>query len=70
VSDLHSELVAPIGCKVCAYICTLNPEAALEWVRELLDPAVGNMAVTRALQRRGVSITEGSVRRHRSNHSG
>ena len=68
MSDLHSELVTPIGCKVCAYLGNLAPSEADEWKREMRDPAVGNVAVQRALNRRGVAITEASVRRHRSNH--
>lgn len=72
MSGLHSELAAGSapGCKVCAFIDGLTPSEQAEWNVELALPikVVGNLAVERALKRRGVIVTEASVRRHRRNH--
>lgn len=70
--SLHDELTADTlaPCKVCAFLSTLTPREASEWDGELARPVkeVGNTAVTRALARRGVGVTETSVRRHRAKH--
>lgn len=71
--SLHDELRAETGeytCKVCAYIDTLSAGEQDAWFKELASPVkvVGNTAVVNALKRRGVTVTETSVRRHRSRH--
>ena len=70
MSSLHDELSVGPACKVCAYLSTLTPEKAHEWSAELALPVseVGNAAVVAALTRRGVIVTETSVRRHRTRH--
>lgn len=72
MSSLSEELAsgsAP-ACKVCAYIESLAFSEQKEWHDELSKPvsAVGNTAVVNALHRRGVILTEVSVRRHRTRH--
>jgi len=71
--SLHDELAGDtnVPCKVCAYLATLKAAEAAEWSRELALPinTVGNTAVVTALARRGVSVTETSVRRHRAKHA-
>lgn len=71
--SLHDELAggsAP-ACKVCAYLGTLTPAEAGEWHAELAKPVavIGNTAIVNALKRRGITVTETSVRRHRSRHA-
>lgn len=58
------------ACKVCAYLSNLAPSEQMEWHAELSKSVsqVGNTAVVTALARRGVRLTEVSVRRHRSRH--
>jgi hypothetical protein len=70
---LHEELAgssAP-ACRICAYLATLTYAEADEWARELSKSieVIANVAVVRALKRRGVELTEASVRRHRENHA-
>lgn len=71
-SPLHAELAASnaTGCKVCAFLATCLPGVAVDWQDELRLPVavVGNTAVVSALKRRGVDVTEASVRRHRGRH--
>lgn len=70
--SLHDELTGPPkgGCRICAYLQTLPLADEVEWTRELSLPVtvVGNSKVVEALYRRGVTIDETSVRRHRRNH--
>ena len=70
--SLHDELAGDtnLPCKVCSYLSTLTAAEAAEWGRELALPikVVGNTAVVIALARRGVQVTETSVRRHRAKH--
>lgn len=70
--SLQDELEAASGpsCKLCAYLGTLASDQRAEWAAQLSRPVVevGNTAVVSALHRRGVTITEVSVRRHRSRH--
>jgi hypothetical protein len=72
MTTLHDELAdgSPAACKLCAFLQSRHPEDAEEWARELALPTtmVGNTSVVLALKRRGVSIEEASVRRHRRNH--
>lgn len=75
MSTLHAELVAegpPTACRICAFISTLSPVEAADWANELRLPVsvVSNVAVVRALRKRGINLAETSVRRHRSNHRG
>lgn len=69
---LHDELTggSPPACKLCAYLSGLAPSEAEEWQTELREPVnvIGNTAVVRALAKRGVDLTEVSVRRHRARH--
>lgn len=69
---LHSELTAgtPVGCLLCAYLSGLAPSEQEDWQRELALPVteVGNTAVVAVLAKRGVDLTEASVRRHRKAH--
>jgi hypothetical protein len=71
--SLHDELVAGTrtSCIVCAFLATLPVAEAQAWQHELVQPVrtISNLAVERALKRRGVSVTEASVRRHRRNHT-
>ena len=71
MSSLHDELAASVPCKVCDYLYGLLPQERDAWVAELALPVtkVGNTAVVRALARRGVTVTETSVRRHRAKHA-
>jgi len=73
MSSLHVELVSnsPSGCKVCSFIRSLPSREAVEWVRELglTVSEVGNSAIVKALQKRGIVLNEASVRRHRTNHA-
>lgn len=72
MTALVEELVSTsTGCKLCAYLSLLNPRSKGEWEEALLRPTreVGNTAIAAALGRRGVSLTEASVRRHRAGHS-
>ncbi len=70
--SLHDELTRAtvVPCKVCGYLATLHTAEAQDWARELALPiaTVGNTAVVIALARRGVDVTETSVRRHRAKH--
>lgn len=70
--SLHAELAGATApaCKVCAFLSNFAPSEVAEWQVELALPInlVSNTAVVNALRRRGESITEASVRRHRSNH--
>lgn len=70
--SLHDELAGTsFTCKVCAFLTTLPPSEAVEWGRELALPVniIGNQAVVSAIARRGIDLTEASVRRHRSRHA-
>lgn len=72
IGSLHAELTdaTVVPCKVCAYLSSLAPSEAAEWARELAYPVavIGNTAVVMALAKRGVQVTETSVRRHRAKH--
>lgn len=72
IGSLHAELTeaTAVPCKVCAYLNSLAPSEAAEWARELAYPVkvIGNTAVVNALAKRGVEVTETSVRRHRAKH--
>lgn len=72
---LHEELTADSptsGCKVCTFLANMDTdvEGLKEWDTELALPVtiISHKAVVKALQKRGVEVTEASVRRHRSNH--
>jgi hypothetical protein len=71
---LHDELTKPVrgACRICVFLSTLPTVVRAEWEMELAYPVtdVGNSAVVAALFRRGITIDETSVRRHRRNHSG
>lgn len=72
--SLHDELVGAApgnACKVCSYLSRLPISEADEWDEELARPVavVGNTTVVNALARRGVSVTESAVRRHRVRHA-
>ena len=73
MTSLHAELVEETkggACRVCTYVLGLPPLDQAVWTTEIALPLtiVSHMALVVALKRRGVSITEASVRRHRSNH--
>jgi uroporphyrinogen-III synthase len=72
VSTLHEELTAsPVSaCKLCQFLRTLPLYQQAEWQREMQLPVreVGNEAIVRALTKRGVDLSEVSVRRHRKRH--
>ena len=57
------------GCRLCLYLDSLEDRE--EWDSALAQPVtkVGNTAVVKALRKRGVVLTEASVRRHRVNHA-
>ena len=61
----------PKGCKICAYLESIDPGTAAEWDVALAKPVtlVGNTSVQMALRKRGVIVEETSVRRHRRNHT-
>lgn len=71
--SLHEELQAgsQSACILCKFLAGESDKDLAEWWTELRLPVreVANMAVVRALKRRGVEITEASVRRHRENHA-
>lgn len=75
-TKLHDELVARTKaisrCKVCRFLAGASALDAAEWRNELaLDVnTISHVAVTEALRRRDVDISERSVRRHRGGHSG
>lgn len=73
MSGLSEELAAGsvFPCKLCAFLDAQPPATFNEWIDELKKPVtvIANVAVVRALKRRGVAITEASVRRHRANHA-
>lgn len=58
------------ACKLCSYLTTLTTAEAGDWQEQLRRPVnqIGHTAVVTALKRRGVDLTEVSVRRHRSRH--
>jgi hypothetical protein len=57
-------------CKVCSFLGKLLPTEAVEWRAALKRlPRVANTAVVRALAKRGVTLSEASVRRHRARHA-
>jgi hypothetical protein len=69
--NLHEELTEGIRCKLCAFLEDVRGTGErTHWVTELALPArlVGHKAVVAALRRRGYTVTEASVRRHRRNH--
>ena len=72
MTTLHDELAdgTQATCKLCAFLSTLDSYNRQTWARELSLPVIviGNTSVVLALKRRGVSIEEASVRRHRKNH--
>jgi hypothetical protein len=71
--SLHEELVGERGraCKVCTFLSRLDPVTRSEWESEIALPIteISHAAIVVALRRRGLSIEEASVRRHRRNHS-
>lgn len=71
---LHDELSAATkqtGCRICAYLATLTDNERETWQSELALPVnvIGHTAVVNALRKRGVAVTETSVRRHRTRHA-
>lgn len=75
MSSLAEELAADqavSSCKLCAFIDGRPPEERAEWHAQLSRPAnvVSHASVLRALSRRGLSIGESSVKRHRRLHEG
>lgn len=70
--SLHAELAAgSSGCKVCGYLNSLTPAEKAEWRAELAlsVKVVPHLTVERALLKRGIEVSEASVRRHRRNHA-
>ena len=59
------------SCLLCTYIRSLPVGDQAEWHAELARPAtvVSHASVLRALEKRGVAITESSVKRHRRHHA-
>ena len=73
MTSLHAELAGntpATSCILCAYLASLSTAEAAEWSAELALPIaeVGHIAVVTVLRRRGVTVDEASVRRHRKNH--
>lgn len=71
--SLHEELVGEsVGgaCKVCTFLSRLDPLTRSEWEQEIALPVttISHAAIVVAMKRRGLSIEEASVRRHRRNH--
>ena len=58
-------------CRLCQFLRTLESPDADEWRAVLREPVsvIAHTSVVTALTRRGVDITETSVRRHRARHS-
>ena len=57
-------------CRICTFLLGLSQEDRAEWQKGLAfsTDSVSHSNVVRALARRGVYLTEASVRRHRRNH--
>jgi hypothetical protein len=72
MSALHEELAGgqKTTCILCNYLASLSLADAAEWNKELAEPVsvIGHTAIVNALKRRGVGLTEVSVRRHRTRH--
>jgi hypothetical protein len=73
MTSLHDELAgATVGrsCRLCAFLDSMPPDVRRAWQTELALPVtiVGHTSVLNALRKRGVSVSDASVRRHRSNH--
>ncbi len=70
--SILSELTAgsTTGCKLCAYLDTIPAQDRVEWDEALALPVqkVNHTTVVAVLRRRGVTLSEASVRRHRRNH--
>lgn len=59
------------SCHICTWIKTRPVVEQAEWHAELAKPAtvVSHMSVQRALERRGLTVGDTSVKRHRRNHA-
>lgn len=70
--SITKELQAPgkNPCKLCTFMLTLDEADRKELADNLALPVtvVGNKAVVAFMGRRGITLDETSVRRHRSNH--
>jgi len=57
-------------CRICTFLLGLSDEDREQWRKGLSfsTDAVSHANVVRALARRGVYLTEASVRRHRARH--
>jgi len=70
---LHEELTGGgvAQCRLCQFLRSLSLIEAAEWKAELREPVsvIAHVSVVNALARRGVDITETSVRRHRARHA-
>lgn len=71
MSALHDELVAPrlSRCITCTFLAGLPAKERAEWEVEMLNVSVSNEAFSRAMEKRGVKLTDGSIRTHRINHA-
>ncbi|HET7070144.1 MAG TPA: hypothetical protein VFI40_04925 [Nocardioides sp.] len=59
------------SCLLCSFVARQPRAEEEEWHTALAQPVtvVSHASILRALHRRGVAITEGSVKRHRRNHA-
>lgn len=55
-------------CKICTFLETLNPGPLTEWLDAIKNRSFSNSAISRALKRRDVIVSESSVSRHRRTH--
>jgi hypothetical protein len=69
LEELWLETFTP--CKLCTYLEAQSAATRDEWNHALALPVdeVSHMAVVAVLKRRGLILTEASVRRHRRNHT-
>ncbi len=70
--SIRDELVAGTftgnRCQLCAFLAIQSPAQRAQWEEELARPVseVGNQSVVVALKRRRFTLSERSVRRHRT----
>lgn len=52
-------------CTLCTYLKSLAPREQKEWRDVITDRSFSGASISRALMRRTITITEGTVERHR-----
>lgn len=69
---LREELVGGGGttCKLCAFLLTRPAAEQREWAEVLAEPVtvIGNVAAIRALRKRGLTVSDKTLQRHRAGH--